>query len=259
MKAWPKKAPRCALVLILIAIIAILVLPNPVPEGSVAAGDIVSHCVGDAANDGTPYAGRFRRRQTDERERYGAFLLVCDASGKADMERHGYIPPEKIRQRIDLSGIKPMKVQLGEVNGDGAVDVSVCVCKTAKFHPVMAKRPFFFNLVEGNLIPLWLGSRLSRPFADYILYDVDEDAVDEIISIEHLENGGRVVAAYDWKGFGFEILAESDGFDGRLRFRSETSGQTADAKGLTAVFSNNREQTELIFRLVNGKLIFEKI
>lgn len=33
----------------------------------------------------------------------------------------------------------------------------------------MAKRPFFYDLVEGNLIPVWLGSRLSRPFDDYIL------------------------------------------------------------------------------------------
>jgi hypothetical protein len=116
-------------------------------------------------------AARSTRESAAARE-----LLVCDAPAQTDLGKLGYIPPEKILYRIDLAGIRPMKVQLGDINGDGVCEISVCVYKTTTFHPVLAKRPFFFDLVDGNLIPVWLGSRLSRPFDDYILYDIDGDA-----------------------------------------------------------------------------------
>lgn len=110
----------------------------------------------------------------------------------------------------DLSEIKPLKIQVGDIDGDGVKEIAVCVYKTAKFHPVPAKRPFFYRLNEGKLEDVWLGSRLARPFDDYILFDVDQDGIDEIIAIEALENGNKVIAVYDWKGFGFEVKTVSD-------------------------------------------------
>ena len=39
---------------------------------------------------------------------------------------------------------------------------------------------------------------------------MDGDGADEIISIERTEQGDILFAAYDWKGFGFEVTAVSD-------------------------------------------------
>ena len=66
----------------------------------------------------------------------------------------------------------PLKVLAGDIDGDGRVEIGVCVYKTAKFHPVPAKRPFFYALQDGRLQPVWLGSRLAWPFADYRLFDL---------------------------------------------------------------------------------------
>ena len=148
----------------------------------------------------------------------------------------------------------PLKVQLGDVNGDGVNEVAICVYKTAEFHPVMAKRPFFFDLVEGNLIPVWLGSRLSRPFDDYILYDINADSVDEIVAIERLEDDRRVIAVYNWRGFGFEMLTQSVAFDGDIVF----DVQKTEVAGINVFYSSNRELSKLCFRL-NGDNLFYSV
>ncbi len=119
---------------------------------------------------------------------------------------------------FDLSEIKPLKIQAGDINGDGVTELAVCVYKTAEFHPVLAKRPFFYDITDGELEPIWLGSRLARPFLDYILFDVDQDDIDEIISIELMENKNKVIVVYDWKGFGFEVKTLSDELEGEIAF-----------------------------------------
>lgn len=136
--------------------------------------------------------------------------------------------------QADLSEIKPLKIQVGDIDGDGVKEIAVCVYKTAKFHPVPAKRPFFYRLNEGELEAVWLGSRLARPFDDYILFDVDQDAVDEIISIEALENGNKVIAIYDWKGFGFEVKTVSDELEGTVIFLNNISHKDANVLVKTA-------------------------
>lgn len=255
MKARQAKSIVSASVLIFLLILMFQFLCPPPPAGSVPMREIVSYCIGDATDDGAPemlaIAGS---GETDTGERHGAFLLVCDVSAKDSLGRLGCIPPENIWRHIDLSGIKPMKVQLGDINGDGVNEVAVCVYKTAKFHPVMAKRPFFFDLVEGNLIPVWLGSRLSRPFDDYILYDINADSFDEVISIERLESGQRVLAVYGWKGFGFEMLAESEAFDGEPHFEPDAAEQAAETGEINAVFGNRKEQSGLKFHWKDGAL-----
>jgi len=254
MKTWKERVVGSVTIASLFLIFVYMVTHTPPPEGSVKVRDIVSYCIGDAANDGTSLLIAITGNgEIETGESHGEFLLVCDASAEADMDNLGYIPPEKIHYSIDLSGIKPIKVQLGDINGDGVNEVAICVYKTAKFHPVMAKRPFFFNLVDGNLIPVWLGSRLSRPFDDYILYDMNADAADEIISVEQLENGNRVIAVYNWKGFGFEMLTQSEEFDGELYFDFNITGQAAESIGV--IFYDHKKYVNLVFHLTDGELV----
>lgn len=140
-------------------------------------------------------------------ERYGSYI---DIWREFEMSNEIPVPVGEPDHRFDLSDIKPFRIQAGDINGDGVAEIAVSVYKTAEFHPVPAKRPFFYDLADGELEPVWLGSRLSRPYADYILFDMDDDDIEEIVSIEYTESGNQVLAVYDWKGFGFEVKAVSE-------------------------------------------------
>ena len=114
--------------------------------------------------------------------------------------------------RENFSELKPWK-DVGDVDGDGIYEVSVGVYKETIFHQVMDKRPFIYSYKDNRLVPKWRGSRLSRPFTDYIFYDLDNDDCDEIISIEILEDGKMVLNSYKWIGFGIEGFLESEIYD----------------------------------------------
>lgn len=120
---------------------------------------------------------------------------------------------KKIKYSIDITGHNPKKLLIGDINGDGLNEISICAYKTAIFDPVEAKRPFFYVLEDGALKPVWLGSRLSRPFDDYILLDADADRVCEIISAEFLSDGRMALTMYKWAEFGFDRICESSAVD----------------------------------------------
>lgn len=105
--------------------------------------------------------------------------------------------------------LNPWKVQTCDVDGDGQKEISLGVYKETQFHPVMDKRPFIYEWQESGIFPKWRGSRLSRPFSDYIFSDMDDSGTDELIAIEVLESGEKILHAYKWKGFGFEGVGES--------------------------------------------------
>lgn len=115
--------------------------------------------------------------------------------------------------RKDFKGANPWKLVIGDIDGDGLEEISVGVYKESPFHPLMAKRPFVYSFVESSLQPKWRGSRLARPFTDYLFYDIDGDGVDEIVAIEILENNKKLINTYKWKGFGFEGYLESQAYD----------------------------------------------
>ncbi len=169
-------------------------------------GNVISYAIGDANNDGVEdlllLTRAFIQKDGVNGEPYGDYLYQLSYDGSVTGIK-------KVVRRFNLSDIKPMKVMLGDVDGDGLKDVSVMVYKRTEFHDIMAKRPFFYNIKNGQLNPLWRGSRLSRPFTDYVLFDIDNDGVCEIISAEILSDGKMAVAAYGWLSFGFEMLAES--------------------------------------------------
>ncbi len=114
--------------------------------------------------------------------------------------------------REDFSSLKPWKLALGDIDGDGKSEVSIGVYKKTPFHQVMAKRPFIYSFENNRLLPKWRGSRLSKPFTDYIFYDIDGDGIDEILSIEILSNKEKVLNTYKWEGFGFQGFLESKSF-----------------------------------------------
>lgn len=140
-------------------------------------------------------------------------LLVVEGDGKA-FYGHKLVMLsfgnglEKLYER-EFEELNPWKVQTCDVDGDHRREIALGVYKEAAFHPVMAKRPFIYNWDKGDIVPMWRGSRLSRPFDDYIFFDIDADEKDEIIAIERLSDGKALINAYKWAGFGFESIVES--------------------------------------------------
>lgn len=159
----------------------------------------------------------------DTGETYGTHIMVYSQYA---IQHDIPLPQGEPDYQFDLSELKPLFIQAGDINGDGTLEIAVCVYKTAEFHPVPAKRPFFYDLKDGQLEPVWLGSRLARPFADYTLFDIDHDDIDEIISIEFTETGSQVLAVYEWKGFGFEVKAISDEIQGNVSFLNNTNSRS---------------------------------
>lgn len=141
-------------------------------------------------------------------ERYGSLLCIYK-NFLWDRDKQVPKAAEPVYS-FDLSQLNPLYVQAGDVNGDGKKEISVVVYKETQFHPVPAKRPFFYALTNGTLEKVWLGSRLARPFDDFVLCDMDGDGIDEIVSIESTQEGEKVLAEYHWAGFGFDMEAQSE-------------------------------------------------
>ncbi len=112
--------------------------------------------------------------------------------------------------RWNVSELKPWKIMTGDVDGDGVEEIALGVYKESPLHQVMAKRPFIYSFKGEKLSPFWRGSRLSKPFDDFILYDLDGDGICEIVSSEYLEEGSMVINSYKWRGFGFEGFLQTD-------------------------------------------------
>lgn len=183
---------------------------------------------------------------------YGRSILIYKKSDR-EMKNKG---PEDNRKksgeyieifREDFSNLKPWKVDSGDVDGDGRYEISIGVFKETIFHPVMAKRPFIYSYNDGMLVPKWRGSRLSRPFTEFTFYDIDKDGRDELMAIEELQDGSKVINSYKWRYFGFEGYSESEAVDNLFKLESD--------KELTVI--REKEKSRIV--LSEGSLILERI
>lgn len=161
--------------------------------------NIISFCIEDLNNDGNDEILLITGQKG---EIFGENMIILSFNGKF-----------KELYNKAFSKLNPWKVQTSDVDGDGKKEISIGVYKKTKFYPNMEKRPFIYEWKNGEIFPKWRGSRLSKPFDDYIFLDIDEDKMDEIIAIEVLENGRKVINAYKWKGFGFEGIGESESYE----------------------------------------------
>ena len=243
---------KCAIVTVMLIIATIFITGSSINSNikTETKDNIISWCRGNIDNTGDKLfvvAGN----GYDELKNinYGDRLLVYDVQGELP-KIEKVTDTAKLGEPLyvfDLADLKPLKVQIGDVNGDGVKEIALCVYKTTYFHPVMAKRPFFYDLVNGELKPVWLGSRLSHPFLDYILVDIDDDGEDELISIDVLENNHYSLYAYKWKGFGFTVYARSDKFK-----RIGSLQKAEDNKIKVEIFFNDKE-TEVTFKYTGNE------
>ncbi|MDR0330426.1 MAG: hypothetical protein LBH93_01790 [Chitinispirillales bacterium] len=95
------------------------------------------------------------------------------------------------------------RFDVGDVTGNGVPDIAVGVVKATTFDTNTAKRPFLFKITdEGDIRPLWLGSRVSQPLEDFALTKNETPA--KVLTIERERSGKFLVAVYRYHGFGLE-------------------------------------------------------
>lgn len=183
-----------------------------------------------------------------------ALIALCAGIGKAsglpirslraDLDRDGVSETVTITSRARRDGhpvggdvtvsrkhvvwkqrrLNPWKLEIADLTGDGSREVVVGVWKKSPRDPVMAKRCFIYGWDGKRLLPMWLGSRLSRRFDDFAVADIDRDGKSELISLEVAPEKKHRIAAYRWSSFGFEWL-----------------GCTEDLQGVTALTAVGKE------------------
>ena len=105
--------------------------------------------------------------------------------------------------RRDFKGKNPFniwKLEVGDVEGDGEIELALGVYKKSPHHKVLTKRVFLYNIVDGRLKPKFRASRLALPMEDFVIYDIDKDGRDEVVSIE-IKDKSYFIAAYHYENF----------------------------------------------------------
>lgn len=152
-------------------------------------------------------------------------------------------------QRIyenDFVDLKPWKLEIGDVDGDGIDEILTGIFRTAYYDKEIKNRMFIFNYSEGKLIKKWTGSEIAGEWKDFIVNDFVPIKGDELIFIRKTEDGERVCIYY-WFKFGFFKLGESEDYqeiegifvkgENRLEIRYQEAGK--EKKAILIAKDNN--------------------
>ena len=94
------------------------------------------------------------------------------------------------------------RFEVADVNGDGSADAIVGVVKATRYDPEVRRRVFVYKNYRGHVRPLWLGSRLGQPVADF--HFVVPEGVLRVMEVER--SGLYLVADYRWRSFGMDFV-----------------------------------------------------
>lgn len=148
---------------------------------------------------------------------------------------------------------RPWKVMACDADADGRPDVALGVRKRARYHPRLENRPFLYRWNGATLVPLWRGSRLSRPFTDFVLGDWDGDGADELVASERTREGTAALRGYEWTGFGYAGAGDSPAYPALRGLQGEPAGRGRAARVAGIVAGQGREQV-ILFGLSEGSL-----
>ncbi len=116
---------------------------------------------------------------------------------------------ETEENRIMMPEMEPWQVDFCNID-EGEVELALGVHKESPYHPVKTRRIFFYTIEDLRLVPKYRMSRLTYPFTDFRMMDIDEDGRDEILALEQMRDGSFVIGGYRWTNFGFERVYASE-------------------------------------------------
>ncbi len=108
--------------------------------------------------------------------------------------------------------VNPWRIRAGRFAGEESL--LVFIYNKAPFDDVMRRRPWIYRVAEGqdglpHLDPRWRGTSFAHPFRDATFCDLTGTGEGEIAALEVAEDGGRLLTAYHFEGFGMEGMAPS--------------------------------------------------
>lgn len=113
----------------------------------------------------------------------------------------------------DFTELKPWKLELADVDGDGMTDILTGVRKTTYYDNTEKNRLFIFDYIDHKLVKKWTGSQIAGIWTDFAAGDLLEAKGDEIIFISQTEKGLERLKLFSWFDFGFLMLAESEEYE----------------------------------------------
>jgi len=88
-----------------------------------------------------------------------------------------------------------------DINRDGHIEILVGLIKQTEFDPEEKKRLFILRIDEGQLRPLWLGSKVCQELINFKTMDGGV-----VQTLEKTKKGNYAIGRYVWQGFGLTLI-----------------------------------------------------
>lgn len=103
---------------------------------------------------------------------------------------------------VGLHGILS-EFQIGDIDNDGKEDLLFGLSKKVNFDQVFKKRINVYSYQDGNLQPLWLGTKFIYDIESFDIYR--ENNFNYLSTIEVDSLGNKFQGIYEWDDFGFAL------------------------------------------------------
>jgi len=137
------------------------------------------------------------------RSDYGELLVIFQKNKSGIWERS---------YENDFKELKPWKIEVADIDGDGISEILTAVYKTTHFDEEERNRMFIFNYIDGILTKKWTGSDIAGNWNDFIVGDLLPMKGDELIFTQETDGKLEKISIYYWFDFGFLLLADSESY-----------------------------------------------